>query len=282
MARGERAHGDADLVAKGRPARTTEAAVGDRDRRADPADGNQAGRFVPGSLTPAGILWLQRMAGNRAVSGLLAEIAQRQADHQRGPVDREGSAHGQGTQQHMQQAPVQRQQRHATTGTWSGALPALQRAKDEDARRAKHRRVAQAKRTIAELGGKLKGRLKGHIFDALTADGSALDKANPTGLHAYTNGALPAGIQQVTTVGSQNAIHTLTWRWAGKPTKDSTMFPIWMPPAHVSTLIALKFPDVREGAVDAKKLAPEATRTYISRGLTIKLKQAGDTVYPEQ
>ncbi len=279
MAAGERAYRHADLIAKGRPARTSEAVVGDRDRRADPAAGTRAGGFVPGSLTPAGILWLQRMAGNRAVSGLLAEIAQRQADRQRGQVSREASAHEQGTQQHMRPVPVQR---HATSGTWSGALPALQRAKDEDARRAKHRRVALAKRTIAELGGKLKGRLKGHIFDALTADGSALDKANPTGLHAYTNGALPAGIERVTTVGSQNGIHTLTWRWAGKPTKDSTMFPIWMPPTHVSTLIALKFPDVREGAVDAKKIAPEATRTYISRGLTIKLKQAGDTVYPEQ
>lgn len=114
-----------------------------------------------------------------------------------------------------------------------------------------------------------------------SAEGGQPDHKAPTGLHAYTNGALPTGIVQVGIQGSATTVHQLSWRWNDSTqTKGSTMFPNWMPPEHVRTLIALKYPDTCANAVEPSHLFPTDARTYIQHGHEVKLTQKGDTVYP--
>lgn len=103
-------------------------------------------------------------------------------------------------------------------------------------------------------------------------------------MHAYTNGALPAGVTRVAVHGSTGRIHTLTWRaTAGATTKDSTMFPVWMPVAHVNTLMTLKYAGIRQNAVPPAQIHPDATKTHIQHGQQIydRILQVGDTVYPQ-
>ncbi|MGI8730098.1 MAG: hypothetical protein ACR2LK_08945 [Solirubrobacteraceae bacterium] len=156
----------------------------------------------------------------------------------------------------------------------------LQRAKSGEQRSTKHRSIHKALRTIGLLGKNIKAGLDRHVFDALPVS-KALDKADPTGLHAYRGGRLPAGVTGVVT-GNPNKVHTLTWHWGGKAqTKQSTMFPTWMPEDHVRTLIALDYVGERANAVPATDIDSSAARTYITRGARISLSKAGDTVYPE-
>lgn len=157
--------------------------------------------------------------------------------------------------------------------------PLLQRAKSGEQRSTKHRRIHKALRTIALLGKNIKAGLDRHVFDALPVT-KALDRADPTGLHAYRGGRLPAGVTGTVT-GNPNKVHTLTWNWAGQAqTKQSTMFPVWMPEDHVRTLIALDYVGERATAVPATDIDSSAARTYITRGARISLSKAGDTVYP--
>ena len=92
---------------------------------------------------------------------------------------------------------------------------------------------------------------------------------------------------EVSTKGSKGQVHQLTWKHEkGEKPKSSTMFPDWMPPDHVKTLIALKFSDdtskVVKEKIDFKKLAisSESIKTYISHGQDINIEKKGDTVYP--
>jgi hypothetical protein len=159
--------------------------------------------------------------------------------------------------------------------------PVVQFAKSAEERSAKQTRVAQAQKTIDLLGDNLKANLDGHLFNALPAGGGEADHDDPGGLHAYTNEKLPGGIKDVAVTGAATKVHTLTWRWSDSTnTKDSTMFPNWMPPRHVRTLIALAYPDKRAEEIEDKLLSPKAAKTYIQRGMDITLKKAGDTVYP--
>lgn len=163
-----------------------------------------------------------------------------------------------------------------------GALQGMiQTVKNEQKRGDKHRRGARAQKTIALLSNNIKANLDGHIFNALPVSGGLPNPASPVGLHAYTNGGLPNGIQQVSIQGSATKVHNLMWRWSnGTATKSSTMFPNWMPPSHVRTLIALDFPDTRQQDVAANLLFPTDTKVRINRGHQINLHKAGDTVYP--
>ncbi|GAA6614515.1 hypothetical protein [Scytonema sp. NUACC26] len=157
----------------------------------------------------------------------------------------------------------------------------LQRSQPAGLREEKQQRVARAKQTIKLLGNNITPSLNKHIFDALPTSGGQANPEEPSGLHAYNNQELPRGIEIEATEGSNNKVHTLTWRWkTGRKLKESTMFPKWMPKEHVNTLIALKFPETRQTEVQQDRLYPEAARTYIQRGLKIKLARAGDTVYP--
>ncbi|HET6231817.1 MAG TPA: hypothetical protein VFE05_17205 [Longimicrobiaceae bacterium] len=204
--------------------------------------GPVAGQATAGPLTTAGVLHLQRTVGNAAVGRILAARA----------------------------AEVR------------AAAPAgTVQAKTDEERADKQRRVARARQTIAELGNNLEAGLSGHIFQALPVAGGVADRRAPSGLHGYTNGALPPGIQEVAVEGSKNRVHELTWKWtgAGNPNKDSTMFPVWMPPRHVRTLIALDYPGLRANAVDGQ-IFPDSAREYIQHGLDIDIQQVGDTVYP--
>lgn len=172
--------------------------------------------------------------------------------------------------------------------------------KTEAQRAEKHRRIAHAKHTIDLLGNAVKPTFDSHIFKATPINGAVPDKKNPTGLHAYTRGAdgkgkLPPGIEKVARTGNKHKVHTLTWRWrnepgwqpsAGQPhqypTKTSTMLPRDMPAEHARTLFALEYPEVRNVNVEGKELAPEHTKTYITHKTKIKLKKAGDTIYPDR
>lgn len=164
--------------------------------------------------------------------------------------------------------------------------PALQRVKTPEERAKKQRRVAGAQVVIGELKDKLKGGLKSHVFDATPVGGGAPDKNDPTGLHAYKNGKLPSFVSVQSTEGSTSKVHQITWKnKQGSGTKASTMFPDWMPADHVSTLIALQFPEdtnVVSEKIELTELAvPKAdVKTYIQHGLDITIAKSGDTVYP--
>ncbi|ACK70171.1 hypothetical protein PCC7424_1736 [Gloeothece citriformis PCC 7424] len=162
-------------------------------------------------------------------------------------------------------------------------IPVVQLVKTEKDRSDKQKRVANAKKTINLLGNNMKNNLDNHLFNAKPSDGGAINQNAPVGLHAYTDGRLPNGVVNLATVGSLNKVHTLTWRWQNSVNqKNSTMFPQWMPPAHVRTLITLQYADTRDQTIEAgEQLYPADTKTYIQRGLNINLHKAGDTVYPE-
>ena len=68
-------------------------------------------------------------------------------------------------------------------------------------------------------------------------------------------------------------------KWNGSnTTKDSTMFPTWMPVTHVRTLIALKYPETRANPV-VGVLYSENARSYIKHGVKLNLAKSGDTAY---
>lgn len=167
-----------------------------------------------------------------------------------------------------------------------GPTPALQRVKTPEERAKKQRRVAGAQVVIGELKDKLKGGLKSHLFDATPVGGGAPDKDDPTGLHAYKNGKLPGFVSVQSTEGSTSKVHQITWKnKQGSGTKASTMFPSWMPAEHVSTLIALRFPEdtgIVSEKIELTELAvpKEDVKTYIQHGLDITIAKSGDTVYP--
>ena len=216
----------------------------------------------PSALTPSAVLQLQRIIGNHAVSQVIATTATRRLAEDGERAARPLPSNDETVQRESDAALVQR-------------------AKTEEQRSEKHRRVARAKQTIQLLGNNLKPNLDGHLFNARPANGGEPDPDAPTGLHAYTNQALPDGIHQVGIRGSENSVHQLTWRWEDSTqTKVSTMFPRWMPPQHVRTLIALRYPDTRANNIGQNAIYPDYTRTYILHGLEIQLAKSGDTVYP--
>jgi hypothetical protein len=168
----------------------------------------------------------------------------------------------------------------------AGASMVVQRAKGVEERGVKHQRIAKAKEAIPTLSGKLKDELVDHVFDAKPF-GKNVKLEDPQGLHAYKSGGnLPGDIEEVSTKGSKGQVHLLTWKYKkGNKSKSSTMFPDWMPPDHVKTLIALKFPQdgkVVKDKIDLVKLgiSPEGVKTYISHGQDINIDKSGDTVYP--
>ena len=163
----------------------------------------------------------------------------------------------------------------------------VQRAQTEKERGDKFQRKALGTATITKLGNNLKGTLDEHIFKAVPADGGAVNHNAPTGLHAYTNGALPSKIAKDRARGSPADVHELRWYWdvppgrqpAANQMKESTMFPIWMPAEHVRTLIQLEHKSTRASAVE-DPLNRDETEEYILQGHTVPIKKAGDTVYP--
>jgi hypothetical protein len=159
--------------------------------------------------------------------------------------------------------------------------PVLQR--DDDDQAVKQKRRSRAQKTIALLGTNLDKKLDDHLFKAFPADGKPVNKDDPVGLHAYTGGGMPPGIAAGVVTGNVNKVHSLNWHWTDHATtKDSTMFPVWMPETHVRTLIALQFPDKRaDRTIAATDLAPSDAKTYITRGTSVKLKLKDATVYPE-
>jgi len=169
----------------------------------------------------------------------------------------------------------------------AGASTTVQRAKSAKERSIKHQRIAKAKEAIPILSAKVKDELVDHVFDAKPF-GKKVDPKDPQGLHAYKGGGnLPSFVEEVSTKGSKGQVHQLTWKHEkGEKQKSSTMFPDWMPPDHVKTLIALKFSDdtskVVKEKIDFKKLAinSESVKTYISHGQDINIEKKGDTVYP--
>lgn len=153
----------------------------------------------------------------------------------------------------------------------------IQLAKNEQQRGEKQRRKVTAQATIAALGNSLKPKLAAHIYEGTPID-KAVDEDDPQGLHAYP---LPGNIEGEVTKGSPGRVHELTWNYTGNEnTKQSTMFPDWMPKAHVNTLIALKFPAVSTANVESVKAGAAKTRQYIQHGQDIAIEKSGDTVYP--
>ncbi len=96
--------------------------------------------------------------------------------------------------------------------------------------------------------------------------------------------AIPAG--STSTTGSPGRVHEITWKYINKQqTKSSTMFPKWMPPEHVNTLIALKYPEDTKVVKEKVKLvdlaiAKEKVIEHISHGQSIDIGKSGETVYP--
>jgi hypothetical protein len=109
------------------------------------------------------------------------------------------------------------------------ALATYRRERAEAARRAEETRQGSL-RALAKFvddaenrKGPLIKKIKHHIFEAQHEEGV------PKGLHAYTNGAVPANATLLLTVGSTASVHVIVWtiaeRTPGK-CKWSTMFPI--------------------------------------------------------
>jgi hypothetical protein len=169
----------------------------------------------------------------------------------------------------------------------------LQR-KTEAARGRQQSDKAHATRTIALLRNNLKKACDDHLFLGVPLDPvGPIDPADPVGVHAYTaNGTLPAGVQQVDRRGAKGKVHQIDWHWNGQPAdtaKPSTMFPCWMPPDHVRTLIQLTYPNscatplatlaglpanASQAAINAA-LHTDATKRYITRNTVIQLQQLG-------
>ncbi len=177
-----------------------------------------------------------------------------------------------------------------------GALLArsvLQR-KTEAARGRAQSDKAHATRTIALLRNNLKQACDDHLFLGVPLDPvGPIVPADPVGVHAYTAaGALPAGVQQVDRRGAKGKVHQIDWHWNGQAAataKPSTMFPCWMPPDHVRTLIQLTYPgscttplatlaglpaNASQAAINTA-LHSDATKRYITRNTVIQLQQLG-------
>ncbi len=169
----------------------------------------------------------------------------------------------------------------------------LQR-KTEAARGREQSDKAHATRTIALLRGNLKKACDDHLFLGVPLDPvGPIDPADPVGVHAYrANGTLPAGVQQVDRRGAKGKVHQIDWHWNGQAAdtaKPSTMFPCWMPPDHVRTLIQLTYPgscatplatlaglpaNASQATINAA-LHSDATKRYITRNTVIALQQLG-------
>ncbi len=153
---------------------------------------------------------------------------------------------------------------------------------------------AHATRTIALLRRNLKKACDDHLFRGVPLDPvGPIDPADPVGVHAYTaNGTLPPGVQQVDRRGAKGKVHQIDWHWNGQAAdtaKPSTMFPCWVPPDHVRTLIQLTYPgscitplatlaglpaSASQATVNAA-LHSDATKRYITRNTVIGLQQLG-------
>lgn len=149
----------------------------------------------------------------------------------------------------------------------------IQQKKTEEQRGGKSQRLAYAKDLIPQYATKFNTSLATHIFEGEFRDSS------PKGLHAYKNGNLSDKASNVKVTGNKNKVHKIEWTYKDKGTasKNSTMFPAWMPVGHVKTLIGIEYPGY------VKSFKPDHTtslKTYILHGLNIKIEKAGDTVYP--
>ncbi len=152
---------------------------------------------------------------------------------------------------------------------------------------------AHATRTIALLRNNLKRACDDHLFLGVPLDPvGPIVPADPVGVHAYTTGALPAGVRQVDRRGAKGKVHQIDWHWNGQAAataKPSTMFPCWMPPDHVRTLIQLTYPgscntplatlaglpaNASQAAINTA-LHSDATKRYITRNTVIQLQQLG-------
>lgn len=168
------------------------------------------------------------------------------------------------------------------------AMFPLQLKKTEEERGEKHKRVAKSKEAIGLLKGSLKANLVAHVFKAKKANGGEPDHDDPSGLHAYTGGSLPAGISGEVIAGSAGQVHRLRWNWNdSETTKESTMFPVWMPADHAKSLIALRYLNNEEVVVSPpdpslgdRGISTEDVKTYIQHGQDINIGKSGDTVYP--
>lgn len=182
----------------------------------------------------------------------------------------------------LQRAAADRCARRLAPSPAGAAL--LQRLRDPATDRTK----ALAKRAIGKLGNNLEARQDAHLFRGVPMDGGAINPAVPCGLHAYVGGRLPAGVQTdpFRQLRSNKVVHQIRWNWAGNATtKPSTMFPRWMPPEHVRTLITLAFPVTRRNPVDVSPQEAAAAKRYITKGVPITIVKVGDgddaSYYPQ-
>ena len=170
----------------------------------------------------------------------------------------------------------------------------LQRRQTVEERARAQSDKALATRTIALLRNNLKKASDDHLFLGVPLDPvGPIVRSDPVGIHAYTaNGELPPGVEVIARRFSKGKVHQIKWHWNGQSAdtaKPSTMFPSWMPPDHVRTLIQLAYPNscirplatlaglpanASQAAINAK-LHADAARRYITRNTDIQLQQLG-------
>ena len=109
-----------------------------------------------------------------------------------------------------------------------------------------------------------------HVFTA------EVRAAAPSGLHAYTDGVLPANVNVLLTIGNVNQVHILVWTAAGAAgrCKWSSMFPQYMPQGMVCWYI-LNHRDGAHYRVGDRAAVPPWAWAVIAVG------QSGDTNYPD-
>jgi hypothetical protein len=109
-----------------------------------------------------------------------------------------------------------------------------------------------------------------HIFTA------EVRAAAPSGLHAYTDGVLPANVNVLLTIGNVNHVHILVWTAAGAAgrCKWSSMFPQYMPQGMVCWYILHHRDGAHFRTGDRSAVPPHAWAA-------IAIGQSGTTNYPE-
>jgi len=170
----------------------------------------------------------------------------------------------------------------------------LQRFTDEATRRRAQSDKALGLRTIALLRNNVNKAVSDHLFLGVPLEPvGPIVPSKPKGMHAYTAaGRLPAGVVQTDRRGARGVVHQIDWHWNGQAAttaKPSTMFPCWMAPDHVRTLIQLSYPDscitplatkaglaanASQAAINAA-LHSDATKRYITRNTPVALQQIG-------
>jgi hypothetical protein len=162
----------------------------------------------------------------------------------------------------------------------------------------KHRRKASAAKTIKLLNdavadetvklspGVQNQNVLGHLLKGVPINRPD-DTTQVTGLHAYTGGTLPQGVERVGRRGRATKPHELDWTRLGPndeplPSKTSSMFPSSTTREHMIALMALKAAKASKDSKFKGQLHIEDMLDSIPQARRMVIEQKGDTMFPKR